>query len=60
METAKEATKELFDADPIGYIQKNIEYDEQMVSYNQQMAQLQQVSQEYKEKIQIFQRIGFK
>ena len=39
-------TKELFDADPIGYIQKNIEYDEQMVSYNQQMAQLQQVSQQ--------------
>ena len=39
-------TKELFDADPIGYMQKNIEYDEQMGSYNQQMAQLQQVSQQ--------------
>jgi hypothetical protein len=39
-------TKELFDADPIGYMQKNIEYEEQMGSYNQQMAQLQQVSQQ--------------
>ena len=39
-------TKELFDADPIGYMQKNIEYEEQMGSYNQQMAQLQQVTQQ--------------
>ena len=39
-------TKELFDADPIGYMQKNLEYEEQMTSYNQQMAQLEQVSQQ--------------
>ena len=39
-------TKELFDADPIGYMQKNLEYEEQMASYNQQMAQLEQVSQQ--------------
>ena len=39
-------TKELFDADPIGYMQQNLEYEEQMTSYNQQMAQLEQVSQQ--------------
>jgi hypothetical protein len=39
-------TKELFDVDPIGYMQKNLEYEEQMTSYNQQMAQLEQVSQQ--------------
>ena len=39
-------TKEDFDADPIGYMQKNLEYEEQMTSYNQQMAQLEQVSQQ--------------
>ena len=39
-------TKELFDADPIGYMQKNLEYEEQMTSYNEQMAQLEQVSQQ--------------
>ena len=39
-------TKELFDADPIGYMQKNITYEEEMGAYNQQMAQIQQVSQQ--------------
>ena len=39
-------TKEMFDADPIGYMQKNIEFEEQMGKYNEQMAQLQQVSQQ--------------
>ena len=39
-------SKELFDADPIGYMQKNITYEEDMGAYNQQMAQLQQVSQQ--------------
>jgi hypothetical protein len=39
-------TKELFDADPIGYMQKNIAYEEEMGAYNQQMAQIQQVSQQ--------------
>jgi len=38
-------TKELFDADPIGYMQKNIAFEEEMGAYNQQMAQLQQVTQ---------------
>ena len=39
-------TKAMFESDPIGYMQKNIEYEEQMGSYNNQMAQLQQVSQQ--------------
>ena len=39
-------TKELFDADPIGYMQKNIAYEEEMGVYQQQMAQIQQVSQQ--------------
>ena len=42
-------TKEMFESDPIGYMQKNIEYEEQMGSYNNQMAQLQQVSQQSSE-----------
>jgi hypothetical protein len=42
-------TKEMFDADPIGYMQKNIAYEEQMTSYNNQMAQLQQVTQQNSE-----------
>ena len=39
-------TKEMFDADPIGYMQQNITYEEEMGAYNQQMAQIQQVSQQ--------------
>jgi hypothetical protein len=42
-------TKAMFDADPIGYMQKNIEYEEQNTSYNNQMAQLEQVSQQNSE-----------
>ena len=38
-------SKEEFDADPIGYMQKNIAYEEASAAYNQQMAQLQQVAQ---------------
>ncbi len=38
-------TKAEFDADPIGYMQKNIPYEEASAAYNQQMAQLQQVAQ---------------
>ena len=39
-------TKDLFDADPIGYMKENLEYEEKMGTYNQQMTQLQQVSQQ--------------
>jgi hypothetical protein len=38
-------SKEEFDADPIGYMQKNIEFEEASAAYNNQMAQLQQVAQ---------------
>jgi len=38
-------TKAEFDADPIGYMQKNIAYEEAQNAYNQQMGQLQQVAQ---------------
>jgi len=37
-------SKELFDADPIGYMQKNISYEEEMGNWNNQMAQLEQVT----------------
>ena len=39
-------TKAEFDADPIGYMQKNLEYEEQKASHDRQMAQLQQASQQ--------------
>jgi len=42
-------TKELFDADPIGYMKQNLEYEEQRVQYDAQMAQLQQVTQKTSE-----------
>ena len=38
-------TKAEFDSDPIGYMQKNIEFEEASAAYNSQMAQLQQVAQ---------------
>ena len=39
-------TKEDFDADPIGYMQKNLEYEEQKANHDRQMAQLEQASQQ--------------
>ena len=42
-------TKELFDADPIGYMKQNLEYEEKKGTYDNQMAQLQQVSQQNSE-----------
>ena len=42
-------TKELFDADPIGYMKQNLEYEEQKGQYDMQMMQLQQVSQQSSE-----------
>jgi len=41
--------KELFDADPIGYMQENLAYEEKKVEYDTQMAQLQNVSQQSSE-----------
>ena len=42
-------TKELFDADPIGYMKENLEYEEKKGAYDNKMAQLQQVSQQNSE-----------
>ena len=42
-------TKELFDADPIGYMQENLAYEEKKAEYDTQMAQLQNVSQQSSE-----------
>jgi len=39
-------SKELFDADPIGYMKQNVEYEEKKAEYDNQMAQLQQASQQ--------------
>ena len=42
-------TKEMFDADPIGYMKQNLDYEEQKGAYDAQMMQLQQVSQQSSE-----------
>jgi len=42
-------TKETFEADPIGYMQENLAYEEKKAEYDKQMAQLQQVSQQNSE-----------
>ena len=60
--------KELFEADPIGYMQENLDYEEKKANWDNQMAQLQHVSQQnsvaqqsarqafLKEQIQILQK----
>jgi len=42
-------TKEQFEADPIGYMQENLAYEEKKAEYDKQMAQLQNVSQQNSE-----------
>lgn len=39
-------SKELFDADPIGYMEQKIQYDEAVAQYNQKVSQLRQVQQQ--------------
>ena len=39
-------SRELFDSDPIGYMEEKMNYDESRARYDQQMAQLQQVRQQ--------------
>ena len=39
-------SKELFEADPIGYMQENLDYEEKKANWDNQMAQLQYVSQQ--------------
>jgi len=41
MTPPKEPSKELFDADPIGYMEAKMTYDEQLKTYNESQAQLQ-------------------
>lgn len=41
-----EPSKELFDADPIGYMEEKMKYDESMKQYNQQMQQVKQVTEQ--------------
>ena len=38
-------TKEMFDADPIGYMKQNLDYEEQKSNWDNQMAQLSSVTQ---------------
>ena len=42
-------TKETFEADPIGYMQENLAYEEKKAEYDKQMAQLENVSQQNSE-----------
>ncbi len=39
-------SRELFESDPIGYMEQKMNYDESKTKYDQQMSQLQQVSQQ--------------
>lgn len=41
-----EPARELFETDPIGYMDAKLKYDEQVATYNQQMQQMEQVSQQ--------------
>ena len=42
-------SKELFEADPIGYMSENLAYEEKKAEYDNQMAKLQEVSQQSSE-----------
>jgi len=46
-------TKDMFENDPIGYMDKKMSYDDEMVEYDKQMAKLEQVSQRTSEAEQI-------
>jgi hypothetical protein len=41
-----EPARELFETDPIGYMDAKLKYDEQMQAYNAQMLQMEQVAQQ--------------
>lgn len=41
-----EPSRELFETDPIGYMDAKLKYDEQLTAYNQQMAQIEAVSKQ--------------
>lgn len=42
----KMPTKEMFDSDPIGYLEAKLSYDEQKAAFDQQIGQMQQVVQQ--------------
>ena len=42
----KAPTRELFDSDPIGYMEAKLNYDEQVAQYQQQQNQFQQLSEQ--------------
>jgi hypothetical protein len=42
-------SRELFDADPIGYMEAKLKYDEDLASWQQSMGELEQVSQRQKQ-----------
>ena len=46
MQPPEAPSKELFDRDPIGYMEAKIQYDEAAVKYNQHVQQLQQLQQQ--------------
>lgn len=45
-------SRELFDSDPIGYMEQKLKYDEAVVDYNQKAAELQRVAQERQHRTQ--------
>ena len=45
-------SRELFDSDPIGYMEQKLKYDEAVVDYNQKAAELQRVAQERQQQTQ--------
>jgi len=49
----QEPSRELFDTDPIGYMEAKMNYDEQMKSYNQTQAQFQSQLQQQSEAEQV-------
>lgn len=51
-----EPSRELFETDPIGYMDAKLKYDEQLVGYNTQMQQMQAVSQQQTEATQAAQQ----
>ena len=46
MQPPEAPSKELFDRDPIGYMEAKIQYDEAAAQYNQHVQQLQQLQQQ--------------
>ena len=52
----QQPSKEMFNADPIGYMEAKLKYDEDIVSYQSQMAQIQEVVQKQSQAQEVAQR----